>query len=263
VEVNCAAIPENLIESELFGHEKGAFTHALARRKGKIELAHTGTLFLDEIADMSLNTQSKVLRVLQEPRFERIGGEQSISVDIRLIAATNKNIQQEISDGRFREDLYFRLNVIPIHVPSLRERIDDLEQLIGYFMTKFKRPEQPQPKQLDQDAWGLLKNYPWPGNIRELKNFVERVNIMCDRPLITRELVQQFLGGAGRSESATRLHRYTEMKLGEARDEFERELIIDTLKKHGNNISRAAQSLGIYPSSLHGKIKKLGIEINR
>jgi len=263
VEVNCAAIPENLIESELFGHEKGAFTHALARRKGKFELAHQGTLFLDEIADMSLNTQSKVLRVLQEPRFERIGGETSISVDIRLIAATNKDIQDEIRAGRFREDLFFRLNVIPIHVPSLSERIEDLRELVGYFMTKFKRPNQPEPKRLDDGAWSALEEYPWPGNIRELKNFVERVNIMCDQPLITREQVDQYLGGTGRNDPGSRLDRYAEMKLGEARDEFERELIIEALGRHGNNISRTAQSLGIYPSSLHGKIKKLGISVDR
>jgi two-component system nitrogen regulation response regulator NtrX len=180
VELNCAAIPENLIESELFGHEKGAFTNALQRRRGKVETADHGTLFLDEIADMSTITQAKVLRVLQEMRFERVGGEESISVDVRVISATNKDIPAEIAQGRFREDLFFRINVVPIHVPPLRERLDDLALLVGYFMEKFKRPSAQEPRTVSPEGMKVLCGYHWPGNIRELKNFVERVNIMTE-----------------------------------------------------------------------------------
>jgi two-component system nitrogen regulation response regulator NtrX len=188
VEVNCASIPETLIESELFGHEKGAFTDAHARRKGKFELADGGTLFLDEIADMSLSTQAKVLRVLQEMKFERIGGEKSVSVDVRVIAATNKNIQEEIRTGRFREDLYFRINVIPIFVPPLRERTEDLQALIDYFMVKFKRSAESETKRFSEDAIRLLQTYFWPGNVRELKNFIERINIMTEENVISPNL---------------------------------------------------------------------------
>ncbi len=172
IEVNCAAIPDTLIESELFGHEKGAFTSAVARRKGKFELAHKGTLFLDEIADMSLTAQAKVLRAIQELKFERIGSEESISVDIRLITATNKNIEEEVRAGRFREDLYYRLNVVPIQAPLLLDRISDLEELIQYFMEKFQSPNNEFCKTISPEGMELLRKYTWPGNIRELKNFI-------------------------------------------------------------------------------------------
>ncbi|TFG62071.1 MAG: sigma-54-dependent Fis family transcriptional regulator, partial [Spirochaetales bacterium] len=174
IEVNCAAIPENLIESELFGHEKGSFTGAVARRKGKFEMAHRGTIFLDEIADMSLFTQAKVLRVIQELTFERIGGENSIHVDVRVIAATNKDLQKEIQEKRFREDLFFRLNVIPIQVPPLRERKEDLAELILYFQKKLDPASEPNPKTFSKEALDYLHQYAWPGNVRELKNFIER-----------------------------------------------------------------------------------------
>jgi two-component system nitrogen regulation response regulator NtrX len=263
VEVNCAAIPETLIESELFGHEKGAFTHAVNTRKGKFELAHTGTLFLDEIADMSLATQAKVLRATQELKFERIGGEESISVDVRLIAATNKEIEEEVKEGRFREDLYFRLAVIPIEVPPLRERLEDLPELIGYFMDRYKSPATSPPKRLSDDAMDLLRDYAWPGNIRELKNFVERINIMVSEPVIGVEEVEKHLGAKTDETGGSGLGRFERMKLAEARETFEKEFIEVKLRDHDFNITRTAEELGMYPSSLHAKIRKYGIKVER
>ena len=259
VELNCAAIPESLIESELFGHERGAFTSSLQRRRGKVELAHRGTLFLDEIADMSLVTQAKVLRVLQEMRFERIGGEESVSVDVRVISATNKDIREQIRKGKFREDLFFRINVVPITVPPLRNRLDDLPELASYFMGKFKRPSAQEPRTVSPEGMKLLRSYHWPGNIRELKNFVERVNIMTEEPVISAASVKSFLGAAPREEVSDALAAYDGMTLGEARDGFERGLIASRLREHGGNISRAAESLGVYASNLHSKMKKLKI----
>ena len=264
VEVNCAAIPDTLLESELFGHEKGSFTSAVSRRRGKFELAHTGTLFLDEIADMSLSAQAKVLRAIQEMKFERIGGEQSISVNVRIIAATNKNIQEEIAKGRFREDLYYRLNVVPIHVPSLKERTEDIKLLIDYFMDRFNLTPDVQPKTISPEGLETLKNYSWPGNIRELKNFIERINIMTDENVIQKGTVIHFLNETiGTDEKDTSFKEFDGMKLNEAKELFERTFLIRKLEKHKYNISRTAENLGIYPSNLHGKIKKFGIEIKR
>jgi len=266
VEVNCASIPETLIESELFGHEKGAFTDAFSRRKGKFELAHGGTLFLDEIADMSLATQAKVLRVLQEMKFERIGGEQSISVDVRVIAATNKNVQQEIRAGRFREDLYFRINVVPIEVPPLRERGEDLQELVDYFMGKYRgslRGEESGPRRLDQEAMDVLRRYPWPGNSRELKNIVERINNMAERESISAAAVRQNLTSRPDWEREEPAKSYDRMKLNQAKDEFEREFLLRKLRENQNNITRTSQALGITPSHLHNKIKKYGIELRK
>lgn len=263
IEVNCAAIPDTLIESELFGHEKGAFTNAFARRKGKFELAHKGSLFLDEIADLSLSAQAKVLRVIQELAFERIGGEEQISVDVRLIAATNKNIEEEIKTGRFREDLYFRLNVIPIFIPPLRERIEDLDELISYFMKKYKHPKYAESKKISPEALKILKSYHWPGNIRELKNFMERINIMTEEQYILPATVNQYLGAKEKDKKDSFLYDFSDMKLNEAKDHFEKELIVQKLKDNEYNISKTAQILGLYPSNLHNKIKKLGIKIER
>jgi two-component system nitrogen regulation response regulator NtrX len=260
IEVNCAAIPDNLIESELFGHEKGAFTGAATQRKGKFEAADGGTLFLDEVADMSLNAQAKVLRAIQEMQFERVGGELSISVDVRILSATNKNIVEEIEKGRFREDLYFRLNVIPIMLPPLRDREEDLNELIRYFMEKFKK-EGSTPKSISPKGMTALMKYPWPGNIRELKNFLERVNIMCTEQEISADSVQMYLGEKINSDNNDELNEFKDMKLNEAKDKFERELLVYYLKQNNYNISRAAQALGIYPSNLHSKIKKFGIEV--
>jgi two-component system nitrogen regulation response regulator NtrX len=263
VEVNCASIPETLIESELFGHEKGAFTDAHARRKGKFELANGGTLFLDEIADMSLSTQSKVLRVLQEMKFERIGGEKSISVDVRVIAATNKHIQEEIRAGRFREDLYFRINVIPIFVPPLRDRIDDLVELVDYFMGKYRGSNDESPRRFSEDSLQLLRTYSWPGNIRELKNFIERINIMSEEKVISADSVRRFLTSRTDWEKDELLKGFESMKLNEAKDEFEREFLVKKLEENEQNITRTSRALGITPSHLHNKIKKHGIEINK
>ena len=261
VEVNCASIPETLIESELFGHEKGSFTGAFSRRKGKFELAHRGTIFLDEIADMSLATQAKVLRVIQELRFERVGGELSLHVDVRLIAATNRNIQEEIRLGRFREDLYFRINVIPIQVPALRERPEDLEPLLAYFLERFRRAGAAVPQRIAPEALEVLARYSWPGNIRELKNFVERVTIMAEGELITPDTVRRYLTLREDSERDEAYRGFEAMKLSEAKDEFEREFLLRKLEELGGNISRASEALGITPSHLHNKIKKYGINV--
>jgi len=263
VEVNCAAIPETLIESELFGHEKGSFTNALNRRKGKFELADNGTIFLDEIADMSLSTQAKVLRAIQESKFERIGGEGSIEVNIRIIAATNKDIQEEIAAKRFREDLYFRLNVVPIYVPSLRERHQDIVDLLDYYMEKYKHQSRLTKNTFMDDALAYLLNYSWPGNIRELKNFTERINIMVDHDVISKDIVCQYLGESKIFEASDNMEEYDKMKLNEARQEFEKKLILKKLEETNYNITKTAQLLGIYPSNLHSKLKKYGIEIKK
>jgi len=258
IAVNCAAIPESLIESELFGHEKGAFTGASGSRKGKFELAHTGTLFLDEVADMSAGAQAKVLRVIQEMRFERLGGEDGITVDVRIIAATNKDIQTEIAEGRFREDLFFRLNVIPIHMPALRERTEDIPMLVDAFVH-----EQSGSVRFESDALRAMQEFPWPGNIRELKNLVERVTIMTNTESVTRNDIDRFLGDRGSAARRSPLGDYLDLSLADARDRFERQLLTEKLREHDFNISRTAQELGIYPSNLHAKIKKFGIEVER
>jgi len=262
VEVNCAAIPENLIESELFGHEKGAFTGAAGLKKGKFELADGGTLFLDEVADMSLSAQAKVLRAIQELNFDRIGGMESISVDVRVITATNKDILREIEEGRFREDLYFRLNVVPINVPSLKERIDDLPLLVEYFMKMFNRGSSP-PRRISVEGLEEMRTYSWPGNIRELKNFIERINIMTEGDEISPDAVRKFLGEKKVVRKSPLLEKFGRMKLNEAREMFEQELLQDRLEINGYNIARTAQDLGIYPSNLHSKIKKYGLEIKK
>ncbi len=263
VEVNCAAIPDTLLESELFGHEKGAFTSAVAKRKGKFEMAHRGTIFLDEVADMSLSAQAKVLRVTQELKFERIGGEESISVDTRIISATNKDIKEEIRNGRFREDLYFRLNVIPIFVPPLRERREDIPLLVRYFLEKFSKQTNTTPKDISSEGLKILLDYNWPGNIRELKNFIERINIMTDEDVISSESVLYYLDKNKEEKDSGLLKGFKGMKLNEAKEYFEREFILRELNEHKFNISRTAEALGIYPSNLHGKMKKFGIQCDK
>lgn len=262
VEVNCAAIPDTLIESELFGHEKGSFTGAVSRRKGKFELAHGGTIFLDEVADMSLSTQAKVLRVIQELRFERVGGEESLTVDLRILAATNKNIQEQIREKKFREDLFFRLNVIPIHVPPLSARISDLPPLVDYFMGKFKPPGEKTSRRISTEGMALLQSYPWPGNIRELKNFIERINIMSDEHCVSAETVKYYLGEAEVQEDDG-LGDLGSMALNEAKEEFEKRYLQKKLAAFDYNISRTAEAIKIYPSNLHGKIKRHGIKIKK
>ncbi|MFP4301910.1 MAG: sigma-54-dependent transcriptional regulator [Spirochaetaceae bacterium] len=260
VEVNCAAIPDNLIESELFGHEKGSFTGAVQQRRGKFELADGGTLFLDEVADMSLSAQAKMLRVIQEMTFQRIGGEKTIEVDVRVIVATNKDIQEEIHHGRFREDLFFRLNVIPVTVPPLRERQEDVPLLLAHFLKEFSG--EGTSRRFSEEALEYLQRHPWPGNVRELKNFVERISIMSSGEVISLKEVQEYLD-EGPKGGEDPLESYLEMGLTEARDAFERDYLVQKLRENGNNISRTAQQLGIYPSNLHAKIKKFGIEIGK
>ena len=263
VEINCAAIPDTLIESELFGHEKGAFTSAVSRRKGKFEVAHHGTLFLDEIADMSLNAQAKVLRVIQDMRFERVGGEEPIQVDVRIIAATNKDLRAEVEGKRFREDLYFRLNVIWIIVPPLRERPEDIVEIAEYFLRKFRLSPDVPLKSFDDDSRSLLMEHPWPGNVRELKNFIERISIMADEAVITREIVEFYLGERRDGRSDPVLDAFQGMGLTEARDGFEKRYLEQKLAENEYNISRTATELSIYPSSLHAKIRKLGIHTGK
>jgi len=265
IEVNCAAIPTNLIESELFGHEKGAFTGAITRRRGKFEIADGGTLFLDEVADMTPETQAKALRAVQEMTFERVGGEEQIQVDVRIISATNKDIHKEIAEGRFREDLYFRLNVIPLSVPPLRERRDDLPLLIEYFHKNQKMNVRgASAPNFSSEAMKMLMKYPWPGNIRELKNFVERVTILVDEAEVSEETARYCLGETGfRSSAVSSDQQYDGMKLSEAKELFEKRLVERSLGANNYDVSKTAQLLGVYPSNLHGKIKKFGIEIKK
>ena len=264
VEVNCAAIPEDLIESELFGHEKGAFTGATAQRKGKFDQAHEGTLFLDEIGDMSLKTQAKVLRILQEHKFERVGGNRTIEVDVRVIAATNKDLEEEIGEGRFREDLYYRLNVIPFHVPPLRERCEDIPLLAHHFLEFFCSKESRGTKALAPEAMETLAGYPWPGNVRELKNIIERLAIMIPeqtielrhlpRSIASRQSPRNTPNGAGLTDVGT---------FREAKEEFEKEYLLQKLEEHDWNVSRTAEAIELERSNLHRKIKSFGIELKK
>jgi two-component system nitrogen regulation response regulator NtrX len=256
-EVNCAAIPEELIESELFGHEKGAFTGAIAQKRGKFELAHGGTIFLDEIADMSLRTQAKILRILQEHKFERVGGTDTIEVDVRVIAATNKSLEREIEKGRFREDLYYRLNVIPFHVPPLRERREDIPLLAEAFVREACDEAALPPKTLDAKALALLVAYPWPGNVRELKNFVTRVVLMTSGARI------QPVDLPAEIQDRPRSGRKKRGALEEARLEFERRFLLERLQEHAGSISRTAAAVGIARESLSRKLRALKIRPSR
>ena len=258
IEVNCAAIPEDLIESELFGHEKGAFTGATTMKRGKFDQAHEGMLFLDEIGDMSLKAQSKVLRILQEQRFERVGGNRTITVDVRVIAATNKNLEEEISKGSFRKDLYYRLNVIPIRVPPLRERVDDIQELADEFFDEFSLDAKSQRKKLGPDALDMLKKYTWPGNVRELKNLVERLAIMHSGMVIRAEdIPAPFNASKYREGEGETLFSLESLK--EGREVFEKQFISRKLEQFGGNISKTAEAIGVERSNLHKKIKYYGL----
>ena len=260
VEVNCAAIPEELIESELFGHVKGAFTGALAPRKGKFELAHGGTLFLDEIGDMSLKTQAKVLRALQEQRVEPVGGAGSVEVDVRVIAATNKRLEEEIRAGRFREDLYFRLNVIPFQVPPLRERSEDVPLLAAHFMEVLSAEHGRRPRQLAPEVLDLLARLPWPGNVRELRNTIERLVIMAPGERIERrDLPASLLGALPEGLSLGGEVEASRGTLAAAREEFERHYILRRYRECAGNMSRTAESLGVERSNLYRKMKGFGL----
>ena len=263
VEVNCAAIPEELIESELFGHTKGAFTGALAPRKGKFELADGGTLFLDEIGDMSLKTQAKVLRALQEHRIEPVGGAGSVEVDVRVIAATNKNLEEEIRQGRFRDDLYFRLNVIPFQVAPLRERREDVPRLCRHFMDMLSAEHGRRPREIAPEALEVLSQMPWPGNVRELRNIIERLVIMAPGDRIEMRhlpasLVEAPLVGPSPAEAV--LPGPPDLgPLGAAREAFERRYILRKYRECGGNMSRTAEALGVERSNLYRKMKAYGL----
>lgn len=258
VEVNCAAIPEELIESELFGHEKGSFTGAYERRKGKFDAANGGTLFLDEIGDMSLRTQAKILRILQEQVFERVGGSKPIQVDVRVVAATNKDLHLEIESGRFRQDLYYRLNVIPIYVPPLRERLQDIPLLVGEFLNDIAQESALGVKTIDPGVFGILQQYHWPGNVRELRNFIERLMIMTPGQVIRPEdLPADFRRQLRKPLDEESPFRQSTLK--EARHSFEREYLLKKLDEYGWNISLTAARIGIERSHLHRKMRALGI----
>jgi two-component system nitrogen regulation response regulator NtrX len=259
VEVNCAAIPEELIESELFGHEKGAFTGATIMKKGKFDLAHEGSLFLDEIGDMSLKAQSKTLRILQEQKFERVGGARTIHVDVRVIAATNKDLEGEIEKGTFRDDLYYRLNVVPIKVPPLRERLDDILALAKDFMKSIYLDANLEAKEFSDEAIEILKKYHWPGNVRELKNLVERLVIMCPNDVIKADDIpspfRQEPEYPEKDESLMMIESFQE-----AKTQFEKGFIAKKLKQFKGNISQTAEAIGVERSNLHKKIKSYRLE---
>jgi two-component system nitrogen regulation response regulator NtrX len=259
VEVNCAAIPDTLIESELFGHEKGAFTGATAMKRGKFEQADGGTILLDEIGDMSLATQAKVLRVLQEQEFQRVGGAKTIRVDVRVIAASNKNLKEEIKRGGFREDLFYRLNVIPLHVPPMRERKEDMPLLVEHFLMEFSREYGIKPKKIAEDVIKVFQEYNWPGNVRELKNIVERLMIMTKSPVVAISDIPKSLKGdiSLQDAAAHEVKRYDSFK--DAVNDFEKEYITTILKENDWNISKTADVLQLDRSHLHRKIKAFDI----
>jgi two-component system nitrogen regulation response regulator NtrX len=255
VEVNCAAIPEELIESELFGHRKGSLAGALEDKIGKLQKADSGTLFLDEVGDMSLKTQAKVLRALDEQRFEPVGASQFIQVDVRVVASTNKNLEEEIERGNFREDLFYRLNVIPFHVPPLRERVEDVRLLAGHFLKEFTTAYGRKPKELTEEALRVLEEYPWPGNVRELRNLMERIVIM--NPQIRIDARHIPLDRARRAVFDRPLDRFGSLQ--EVREAAERDYILKKLEESKGNVTRAAELLGLERSHLYRKMKALGI----
>ena len=261
VEINCAAIPETLIESELFGHEKGAFSGATSMKRGKFELADGGTLFLDEIGDMSLATQAKVLRVLQEQQFTRVGGTKLINVQVRVIAASNKDLAEEIGKGNFREDLYYRLNVLPIMVPTLKERRDDIPELAQHFLKMHSEEQGMKPKEFTAQGLEALQRHDWPGNIRELRNLIERLLIMVPKPMIDASDVEMFLQGRAPTGVPVLAVGTNYDSLREARNVFEREVISQKLRENNWNVSKTADELKIERSHLHRKIKLLNVEL--
>jgi DNA-binding NtrC family response regulator len=260
IALNCAAIPETLIESELFGHEKGSFTDATARRVGQFELANTGTLFLDEIGDLSAMTQAKLLRILQEREFTRVGGVQSIKVDVRIVAATNKNLEELVRKGQFREDLYYRINVIALYLPPLRERGEDIALLAKHFLAKRTEEDNRSPQEFSKDAVDLLSRYPWPGNVREMENIVEQAFIWSKgSDTITSEHLPTILKNDSRSSSLRDDTLAGRLSLEKAVMEFEREIILDALKRTDYVQTHAANLLGISRRMLKYRMDTLGI----
>jgi len=252
IKVNCAAIPEDLIENELFGSEKGAYTGATEAREGKFSLADGGTLFLDEVGDMSLKVQAKVLRVLQEGEFEKVGGHKTQNVDVRVLAATNKNLEKEVKEGRFREDLFFRLNVVPIVSPPLRRHKEDIPILLERFIENYCKDNGYRKKQITPEAMDALRSYDWPGNIRELKNIIERLMIMCSSDRID---VADLPHHIQSPTSPISLRMESGMTLKELRESVEREYILSTLKKNKSNVSQTAKDLDVDRTNLHKKIR--------
>jgi two-component system, NtrC family, response regulator AtoC len=260
VKVACASLPETLLESELFGHEKGSFTSAYTQRKGRFELAHKGTIFLDEIGEMSLGTQKKLLRVLQEREFERVGGSTPIKVDVRVVAATNKRLADEVTKGNFRDDLYYRLNVISLHMPPLRERKEDVPLLVEHFLNKHRFNATSPPSKLSEDALDVLMRHDWPGNVRELENTVERAVVMSQGGVITSQHLLI---------TATTEKKFVDIE-GKVRNkvpmkdiiaEVEKQLILEALEQAQGNRSQAAKVLGIYRRLLYAKMKEYDIPV--
>lgn len=261
IEVNCAAIPEELIESELFGHEKGSFTGAHVSKRGKFDQADGGILFLDEIGDMSLNTQAKILRILQEQKFERVGGNKTIKVNVRVLAATNKNLEEEIKTGNFRADLFWRLNVVPIHVPKLCDRLQDIPLLVDALM-KLLVSRGVQYKEFSPDGYQALQEHHWPGNVRELRNFIERLAIMCQEPIITAAQIRMFLNPSpitGPVGNGSTINPFLTADYKTAKRLFEKEYLQQKLLQNENNISKTAEQVGLERSHLHKKLKSFEI----
>jgi two-component system response regulator HydG len=255
IKVSCAALPETLLESELFGHEKGAFTGAIARREGRFQLAHRGTIFLDEVGEMSATTQAKILRVLQEKEFEPLGGTRTVKVDVRVIAATNKDLEREVKEGRFREDLFYRLNVVPVSLPPLRTRKEDIPALATRFLSFYREKNKKELKEISPQALDLLVRYDWPGNIRELENCIERGVIMARGEVIAPlDLPLQI-----QALSAVKEEPGIHFPLGISMQEMEKALILKTLDDTGGNRSRAAEILGINRRTLQIKLKEYGM----
>lgn len=261
IEVNCAAIPEDLIESELFGHEKGAFTGATSAKKGKFDLANEGTIFLDEVADMSLKAQAKILRILQEKKFERVGGTKIIDTDVRVIAATNKDLEKEMEVERFRQDLYYRLHVIPLQVPPLRERKEDIPLLTARFIREFCLKEGIEEKTIGDEAIAILMGHDWPGNVRELKNIIERLVILTPGNVIRSEDIPPFLKTNHLESWDDALLSLSSFRL--AKTEFEKKFIARKLQEAEGNVSKTADLIGLERSNLHRKIKSYGLDTKK
>jgi two-component system nitrogen regulation response regulator NtrX len=258
IDVNCAAIPEELIESELFGHEKGAITGATVKKRGKFELASGGTIFFDEIGDMSLKTQAKILRILQEKQFQRVGGSRVLDINVRVIAASNKDLEKEIEKGNFREDLYYRLNVIPIEVPALRNRIEDIPLLVVTFLEESARQNRNKRKEMTREALSLLSNYSWPGNVRELKNLVERLSIMVETDVINvSDIPPPYSPDSGKAVEQIESELFFIDDLKDAKKAFENEFIKRKLMQHGNNANETAKIVGVSRSFLNKKLENI------
>jgi len=262
VTINCAAIPETLIESELFGHERGAFTNAIEKKLGRFEVANQGTLFLDEIGELSLTTQAKILRFLEEKEFNRVGGSKTIKVDVRLITATNKDLSQLLRSGGFREDLYYRINVVPIVIPPLRDRKEDIPLLLDHFLKKFNNENNKNVKGISKEAFELMMNYEWPGNVRELENLVERLIALTSNEYLQADEVPFALLDTSRINDFKESILNRKVSFLEAQEEFEREIILDALRRTNYVQSHAAEMLGISRRILKYKMDKLGITHN-